>query len=139
MTRPIDHREQQQRPKTTPPPPAPPMSKGMPPPAQRYYIAEKRGPFAKGNGNVSRTKSRVEVGGTPFGMPRWEPAVNKPSAELEKRLKKVEVMLGYTEGHASPLRPYRRPRGDKQALLPHWMVVAPAQNRPGGNIVHRRA
>jgi hypothetical protein len=91
-----------------------------------YFVADTRGTLALGSTSRSKTLSRMDVGRTAFGMPRWEPSRAESDAALEARLQKVEVVLGMRDAPASPLRRFRTKPGEKP-LLPRWMLSPPQQ------------
>ena len=67
----------------------------------------KRGANAMGSNQKSRTLSRMDLSATPFGMPRWEPAV--PTAKARQQIASFEeVLKQYKPAPPSPLSKYRR-------------------------------
>ena len=81
-----------------------------------------------GHGRTTRTLSRMEAGSTAFGMPHWEPAVNR---ELERATARMMKDL-LKPIPLSPLSRYRTtltqwPSAPAQAKLTKW----PTQPRGG--------
>ena len=88
-----------------------------PPP---YVVRDKRGPFSKGNHSQNKSLSRMEIGRTPFGCPRWEMPPPEPNEEQKKLIKHLDKVLARPRhGPPSPLRRYRKPASEPQ-LVPRW-------------------
>ena len=107
-----------------PPPPPPPVPKYSRP----VDLEQKRGALAKGHGRLTNVSlSRMELGATPFGCPRWEAAA-QPDAELARKHAKLLARLL----KPSPPSPLRRYRGMPSFLghghPPAWMApITPLQ------------
>ena len=96
--------------------------------ANQHVSADKRGQHSMGHGRTTRTLSRMEAGSTAFGMPHWEPAVNR---ELERATARMMKDL-LKPIPLSPLSRYRTtltqwPSAPAQAKLTKW----PTQPRGG--------
>jgi hypothetical protein len=92
-----------------------------PPPPVKFTdpLACRRGLNAMGHGRVvNRSLSRMDVGGTAFGMPRWE----QPRAPLADPRHEAALSRGYflKPPPASPLRRYRR-HATSHAELPRQL------------------
>lgn len=90
-----------------------------PPPPTKFrnpiHWSERRGPHAKGHGQINHSLTHTQLGATAFGMPRWE----QPRPDLAAEHARIMKRLFDAPPPSSPLSKFR-PRTEDFGLPPRW-------------------